>query len=58
MECNFVLVNEQGRKIDVHSYNLDEAGNNVPGVPYLPEHLTENGLINVTQLAAFLPGGW
>ena len=33
-ECNFVLVDEAGRRLDVHSYTLDAAGLNVAGVPY------------------------
>jgi lincosamide nucleotidyltransferase A/C/D/E len=45
-ECNFVLVDPQGREIDVHSYTLDEAGNNIHGVPYARKHLTGNGYIN------------
>jgi lincosamide nucleotidyltransferase A/C/D/E len=45
-ECNSVLVDAQGREIDVHTYTLDEAGNNIHGVPYAREHLTGNGFIN------------
>lgn len=45
-ESNFVLADGQGRKVDVHSYTLDAAGNNVGGVPYTREHLTGRGVIN------------
>jgi lincosamide nucleotidyltransferase A/C/D/E len=45
-ECNSVLVDAQGREIDVHTYTLDKTGNNIHGVPYAREHLTENGFIN------------
>ena len=45
-ECNSVLVDAQGREIDVHTYTLDETGNNIHDVPYAREHLTGNGLIN------------
>ncbi len=45
-ECNFVLVDAQGREVDVHSFTLDESGKNVHGVPYAREHLTGNGFIN------------
>lgn len=45
-ECNFVLADVRGREIDVHSYTLDDAGNNVHGVPYRSEHLTGKGSIN------------
>jgi lincosamide nucleotidyltransferase A/C/D/E len=44
-ECNFVLADPLGREIDVHSYTLDDAGNNVYGVAYVREHLTGNGSI-------------
>lgn len=45
-ECNFVLADAHGREIDVHSYALDDAGNNVHGVAYRSEHLTGRGAIN------------
>lgn len=45
-ECNFVLADAQGREVDVHSYTLDEAGNNIHGVAYAREHLTGEGSIN------------
>jgi len=45
-ECNFVLADARGRKIDVHSYTLDDAGNHVYGVPYISAHLTGEGSIN------------
>jgi len=44
-ECNFVLVDEAGRRLDVHSYTLDAAGLNVGGVPYIGEQLTGRGVI-------------
>ena len=44
-ECNFVLVDQEGRELDVHSYTLDSTGNNVHGVPYIAEHLTGYGSI-------------
>jgi lincosamide nucleotidyltransferase A/C/D/E len=44
-ECNFVLVDEAGRRLDVHSYTLDAAGLNVGGVPYSGEQLTGRGVI-------------
>jgi lincosamide nucleotidyltransferase A/C/D/E len=44
-ECNFVLVDGVGRRLDVHSYTLDAAGNNVSGVPYIAGHLTGTGVI-------------
>ena len=44
-ECNFVLADEAGRRLDVHSYTLDAAGLNVGGVPYIAEQLTGHGVI-------------
>jgi lincosamide nucleotidyltransferase A/C/D/E len=45
-ECNFVLADEAGRRLDVHSYTLDAAGLNLGGVPYRAEHLTGRGVID------------
>jgi hypothetical protein len=36
----------EGREVDVHSYTLDEHGNNVYGVPYIGDQLTGKGVIN------------
>src|ERR1700691_6267733 len=44
-ECNFVLADEQGLRVDVHSYTLDAAGRNIFGVPYVSENLTGRGRI-------------
>lgn len=44
-ECNFVLADEHGRRIDIHSYTLDAAGNNIFGVAYVRDHLTGRGFI-------------
>jgi len=44
-ECNFVLADDVGRRLDVHAYTLDAAGLNAGGVPYRAEHLTGLGVI-------------
>ena len=44
-ECNFVLVDNDGRRLDVHSYMLDADGLNVGGVAYSREQLTGRGWI-------------
>ena len=44
-DCNFVLGDDAGNLVDVHSYTFDERGNNIYGVAYLPEHLTGAGVI-------------
>ncbi len=36
-ECNFVMGDSQGHRVDIHSYEFDEAGHNVFGVAYLPK---------------------
>jgi lincosamide nucleotidyltransferase A/C/D/E len=43
-ECNFVLADGAGRRLDVHSDTLDAAGLNVSGVAYTSEQLTGRGL--------------
>jgi lincosamide nucleotidyltransferase A/C/D/E len=45
-ECNFVLADEHNCRLDVHSYTLDAAGNNIHGVAYIGDHLTGRGSIN------------
>lgn len=45
-DCNFVMGDNEGRQVDVHSYAFDENGKNVFGVAYEPRHLTGTGTIN------------
>ena len=45
-ECNFVLADGDGHELDVHTYELDEQGNNIYGVEYRREHLTGKGSID------------
>ncbi len=45
-ECNFVLGDEQGHLIDVHSYTFDIDGNCVFGVKYPFLSLSGSGTIN------------
>ncbi|HLK57782.1 MAG TPA: nucleotidyltransferase family protein [Chthonomonadaceae bacterium] len=44
-ECNFVLGDDQGREIDIHSYTFDADGNHVYGVEYPLDSLTGTGSI-------------
>jgi lincosamide nucleotidyltransferase A/C/D/E len=44
-ECNFVLGDQSGARVDVHSYRLDESGNPIHGIPYRSEHFTGRGSI-------------
>jgi lincosamide nucleotidyltransferase A/C/D/E len=54
-ECNFVLADEAGRRLDVHSYTLDEAGLNVAGVPYNGQQLTGRGVIGGYSVRCISP---
>lgn len=45
-ECNFVMGDEAGHQIDIHSYTFDAAGNLIFGVPYPAESLTGSGSVN------------
>ncbi len=45
-DCNFVLGNSQGHKVDVHSYTFGSDGKNVYGIAYPLESLTGTGLID------------
>jgi lincosamide nucleotidyltransferase A/C/D/E len=44
-ECNFVLGDDEGHRIDVHSYAFDDEGNFIRGVPYPFESLGGHGSI-------------
>lgn len=44
-DCNFVLGDDQGRQIDIHSYTFDAAGNHVYGVAYPFDSLTGTGSV-------------
>jgi lincosamide nucleotidyltransferase A/C/D/E len=45
-ESNFVLADADGNEVDVHSYTLNDTGNNIGGVKYRGDHLTGRGFIN------------
>jgi lincosamide nucleotidyltransferase A/C/D/E len=54
-ECNFVLAAENGARLDVHSYTLDDAGRNIFGVPYERAHLTGRGSIDGYPVRCIAP---
>ncbi|HOG48814.1 MAG TPA: aminoglycoside nucleotidyltransferase [Anaerolineae bacterium] len=54
-DCNFVLGDAQGRRVDVHSYTFDAEGRNIFGVAYLPEHLTGTGSIDGYRVRCIAP---
>ncbi|MCL1831117.1 MAG: aminoglycoside nucleotidyltransferase [Oscillospiraceae bacterium] len=45
-ECNYVMGDDKGHLIDVHTFTLDEAGNNIYGVAYQGYHLVGKGVID------------
>lgn len=49
-ECNFVLADDLGHELDVHSCTFDAEGNNVFGARYTAESLTGTGTINGVQV--------
>jgi len=54
-ECNFVLADSGGRKVDIHSYELDPAGNNRFGVPYGAPQLEWWGVIGGVRVRCVAP---
>jgi lincosamide nucleotidyltransferase A/C/D/E len=54
-ECNFVLAGANGRRIDIHSYELDAEGNNSFGVPYAAAHLDWWGMIGGVRVRCVPP---
>jgi len=56
-EYNFIMGDSLGHRVDVHSYEFDEAGHNVFGVAYIPEQLTGQGTI-MGYLVRCIPVDW
>ena len=54
-EWNFVLRDRTGREIDVHSFNLDEEGNVLEGIPYPIGSLTGTGTIDGNTVRCIAP---
>ena len=50
-ECNFVLADAGGNRVDVHSYCFEPAY----GIPYRPEHLTGRGVIDGVAVRCIAP---
>jgi lincosamide nucleotidyltransferase A/C/D/E len=44
-DCNFVLGDQQGHQVDVHTYTFDEQGNLLFGEPYPPGSLAGHGTL-------------
>jgi lincosamide nucleotidyltransferase A/C/D/E len=45
-DCNFVLADDLGRQVDVHTYEFDSAGNHIYGIAYPADSLTGTGAVN------------
>jgi lincosamide nucleotidyltransferase A/C/D/E len=54
-DCNFVLGDDQGRQIDIHSYTFDSAGKNVYGVAYPFDSLAGTSSINGHRVKCISP---
>jgi len=54
-ECNFVLGDEQGHLVDIHSYEFDEARTIVFGVEYPYYSLRGTGVINGHPVKTITP---
>lgn len=56
-ECNFVLEDDRGRQVDVHSCTFDENGKNIFGVDYPYESWQGSGTINGLSVRC-VPADW
>ena len=45
-DCNFVLGDEQGHEVDIHSYTFDAEGKHIFGLAYPADSLTGIGSVN------------
>jgi len=54
-ECNFVLGDDRGHQIDIHSYTFDSTGNLVFGVPYPYDSLNGTGAVNEFPVKCISP---
>jgi lincosamide nucleotidyltransferase A/C/D/E len=54
-ECNFVLADDSGHMVDVHSYTFDEDGNHIYGCEYPYESLSGRGSINDYDVDCIAP---
>lgn len=54
-DCNFVLGDDKGHEVDVHSYTFDAEGNNIFGVKYPFDSLKGVGMINDLPVRCISP---
>ncbi len=55
-ECNFVMGDDRGRLIDIHTYTFDALGNLIFGVPYPLDSLDGSGSVNGYPVKCITPG--
>jgi lincosamide nucleotidyltransferase A/C/D/E len=53
--CNFVLGDDQGRLIDIHTYTFDAEGHNIFGVAYPHDSLNGMGSVNGFPVQCITP---
>lgn len=54
-DCNFVLGDEQGRQVDIHTYTFDSAGRFVFGIEYPHDSLNGVGSVNGCPVKCISP---
>ena len=54
-ECNFVLGDDQGHQIDIHTYSFDAEGRHIFGLAYPFESLAGRGSINGVPVRCITP---
>jgi lincosamide nucleotidyltransferase A/C/D/E len=54
-DCNFVLEDDRGQKVDVHTFERDSVGNLIYGIAYPPESLTGTGSISGHSVKCIAP---
>lgn len=54
-ECNFVLGDSRGRRVDVHSFTHDAAGNHIHGLAYPVASLSGTGAVNGVPVKCISP---
>ena len=55
-DCNFVLGDDLGHQVDIHTYEFDSEGNHIYGIAYPAESLTGIGSVNGHPVKCISPG--
>lgn len=54
-EYNFVLADDKGHEVDVHSYTFDSEGRNIYGIEYPKDSLSGTGIIDGHSVKCIAP---